>query len=55
MWELAFEAPHIFTNFIRIDKQDFDELLTKVTPFIQKQDTNMRESITSAGRLFSDA
>ena len=51
MSELASEAPHSFTTFIRMDKQDFDELLTKVTPFIQKQDTNMRASITPAERL----
>ena len=41
MKELASEDPHSFRNFIRMDKQDFDEVLTKVTPFIQKQDTNM--------------
>ena len=39
------EDQQSFRNFIRIDKQDFDELLKKVTPFIQRQDTNMRESI----------
>ena len=54
MEELASETPHSFANFIRMDKQDFDERLTKITPFIQKQDTNMRESITPAER-FSDA
>ena len=51
MKELASEDPHSFRNFIQMDKQDFDELLTKVTNFIQKQDTNMRESITPAERL----
>ena len=51
MKELAFEDPHSFRNFIRKDKQDFDEILTKVTNFIRKQDTNMRESITPAERL----
>ena len=35
--------PHSFRNFIRLDKQDFGELLTKV-----KQDTNMLESVTPA-------
>ena len=29
MKELASEAPHSFTNFIRMDKQDFDELLNE--------------------------
>ena len=51
MKELASEDPQSFRNFIRMDKQDVDELLTKVTPFIQKEDTNMRESITPAERL----
>ena len=51
MKELTSEDPHSFRNFTRLDKQDFDKLLTKVTPFIQKQDTNMRESITPAERL----
>ena len=51
MKELASEDPQSFRNFLRMDKQDFDELLLKVTPFIQKQDTNMRESITPAERL----
>ena len=48
MKELAFEDKQSFRNFIGMDKQDFDELLTKVTPFSQRQDTNMRESITPA-------
>ena len=51
MKELTSEDPHSFRNFIRMDKQDFDELLAKVTPFIQKQDTNMHESITPSERL----
>ena len=46
--KLTSEDPHSFRNFIRLDKQDFGKLLTKVTPFIQKQDTNMLESITPA-------
>ena len=49
---LASEAPRSFTNFIRMDKQDFDKLFTKVTPFVQKQDTNMRES---SREILSDA
>ena len=42
------ENQHSFRNSIQLDKQDFGELLTKVTPFILKQDANMRESITPA-------
>ena len=37
MKELESEDPQSYRNFIRMDKQDFDELLTKVTPFIQNQ------------------
>ena len=48
MKELSSEDQQSLRNFIGMDKQDFDELLTKVTPFSQRQDTNMRESITPA-------
>ena len=51
MKKLESEDPQSYRNFIRMDKQDFDELLTKVTPFIQRRDTNMRESITPTERL----
>ena len=51
MKELASEDSYSFRNFIRMDKQDFDELLTKETPFIQKQDIKMRESITPADSI----
>ena len=37
MKELESEDPQSYRNFIRMDKQDFDELLTKVTPFIQRR------------------
>ena len=43
--ELASEDPQGLRNFITMDKQDFDELLTKIFPLIQKKDTNMRECI----------
>ena len=47
MKELASEDPHSFRNFIRMDKQDFDELL------IQKQDTNMYLSIINPAERLS--
>ena len=49
--ELASEDPQGLRNFITMDKQDFDELLTKISPLIRKKDTNMRKCITPADRL----
>lgn len=34
-----------------MDKADFDELLTKVTPLMHRQDTWMREAISVSERL----
>ena len=39
MLELLTEDPKGFQNFLRMDKTDFQELLAKVTPHIQRQDT----------------
>ena len=49
--ELTTEDPDGFRNFLRMDKADFDELLTKVTPLIHRQDTWMREAISVSERL----
>ncbi|KAI0242651.1 hypothetical protein LSAT2_012155, partial [Lamellibrachia satsuma] len=38
-------------NFLRMQQPQFDELLAKVTPIIEKRDTRMRESISPAERL----
>lgn len=38
-------------NYLRISGVEFEELLTLVTPFIQKQDTILRQSISSRERL----
>ena len=51
MQELSAEDPEGFRNFLRMDTKDFQELLRKVTPLIQRQDTNMREAISSSERL----
>ena len=45
MQELSTEDPKGFQNFLGMDKTDFQELLAKVTPHIQRQDTWMREAI----------
>lgn len=41
----------LFTNFIRMDDETFKELLQLVSPFIKKQDTNMRPAISEQERL----
>ena len=51
MQELSTEDPKGFQNFLRMGKTDFQELLAKVTPHIQRQDTWMREAISAAERL----
>jgi len=51
MVELTTEDPGGFRNFLRMDKIDFEELLEKVTPVIQRQDTWMREAISASERL----
>lgn len=40
-----------FTNYFRLDENLFQELLTKVTPLIQKENTQMRKAVTPAQRL----
>lgn len=49
--ELRLNEPEDYKNFLRMDGDSFDELLSLVTPFIQKQDTMMRESISPLQRL----
>ena len=43
--ERASEDPHGFKKFLRMDENDFEEQLAKVSPYIKRQDTCMRESI----------
>lgn len=40
-----------YKNFLRLSARDFDYLLQKVSPVIQKQDTLMRKSIPAEERL----
>ena len=51
MKELQSEDPAALKNFLRMQQPQFDELLAKVTPIIEKRDTRMRESISPAERL----
>lgn len=43
--------PGDYRNFLRMDEQLFQHLVKLVSPFITKQDTNMRKAISPADRL----
>lgn len=49
--ELADEDLQSYKNFLRMDKQTFEELERLVSPLIKKQDTVMREAIKPSERL----
>ncbi|XP_055910884.1 uncharacterized protein LOC129945249 [Eupeodes corollae] len=51
MVELRTEEPELYRNFLRMDCKQFDHLLSLVAPHIQKQDTNMRRSISAGEGL----
>ena len=38
-------------NFLRMDEHSFNTILNRVAPFIQKEDTQLRASISPAERL----
>ena len=40
-----------FKNYMRMSVSTFYTLLAKVEPYIRKQDTNMKHSITAEARL----
>lgn len=49
--EIRINEPELYHNFLRMDPEQFDNLLVLVTPHIQKIDTNMRQSIPAGERL----
>lgn len=49
--ELRANEPELYRNCVRMTVDQFDHLLGLVTPFIQKEDTNMRMSIPASDRL----
>ncbi|CAI6376729.1 unnamed protein product [Macrosiphum euphorbiae] len=49
--ELHFEDPRSYCNFLRVDYDMFYELLQKVGPIIQRQNTTMRTAIPAAIKL----
>ena len=51
MSELRHEDPASFQNFLRVSPEMFDELLTRLSPRITKQDTNYRKAIDPGMKL----
>ena len=45
------EDQDMYKNHLRISREQFFELLSKVKPYIEKQDTNMRECISAHVKL----
>lgn len=51
MEELSTEAPDLYRNFTRIDKDLFNEIVERVTPYIQKKVTFWRKPIEPGLRV----
>lgn len=49
--ELEQSSPADYKNFLRMDPSVYKELLEKVTPYIEKQNTLMRDAISPDERL----
>ena len=49
--EIRVSEPEDFRNFLRMDAQSFDELLSLVEPLIRKKDIVMPSSIPPSERL----
>ncbi|XP_070550779.1 uncharacterized protein [Ptychodera flava] len=49
--ELRAEDPESFRQFHRLDRQSFQDILTMISPYIEKQDTNMRSAVNPSERL----
>lgn len=49
--ELENEVPHLYKNFLRMNIDDFNNLLQMVTPLIEKKKSFLREPIPPGERL----
>lgn len=49
--ELIYEPSREFHKFTRMSLEDFEDLLSKVSPFIMKKDTQLREAVPAKIRL----
>ena len=51
MEELCLDDKESFYNFLRITPPMFDDLLERITPFIEKEDTNYRKALEPGMKL----
>ena len=51
--ELDREDPGEYANYLRINKETFDMLLAKIKPYIQIENTRMRDAIAALYRIFA--
>jgi len=49
--EWTSEDRDMYKNYLRMSREQFFELLSKVKPYIEKQDTNMRQCISARVKL----
>ena len=49
--ELATEDPSLFMEYLRMDKDQFNHLVSLVSPLIKKEDTCMKEAISPAEKV----
>lgn len=49
--DLRLSSPADYKDFLRMDSETFDKLLNLVRPYLQKQDTLMRDAISPGERL----
>ena len=50
--EIKYEDTETFKRFTRMTPENFQKLITMLSPYITKQETNMREAISAEERLF---
>lgn len=51
MCELEIEDPIQLQNFLRMSQSDFEDILNRIAPKIQRRNTGMREAIPAKDRL----
>jgi len=49
--ELATEDPSLFMEYLQMDEDHFNHLVSLVSPLIKKEDTCIREAISPAERV----
>ena len=51
--ELKETAPDDYKNFLRMDNENYQELLSLVTPFLEKKATKMRDDVITVHQKLS--